>query len=122
MQSDFTRARVVRAWCRSRHSWAAATRRQDRLLLRDRSDNGLLGVSRLRRAANALQIGIRLQRDASLCMNRAAPPGGYLAETGRSSPPCAATPRGWSGIAGSARLVSDSSRISWSRGSTGDRC
>ncbi len=59
--------------------------RQEVLFLRDRSDNGLIGVSRLRRAGSALQIAIQLQRDASLFMGQAARPGGYLAAPGKVS-------------------------------------
>lgn len=55
--------------------------RDDVLFVKDRSDNGLLGVSRLTRAAGALQIALDLQTQSSVFLQNAARPGGTISPT-----------------------------------------
>lgn len=52
--------------------------RADVLYLRDRADNGLVGVSRLTRAAGAMKIALAIQGDAATFMNWASRPSGLL--------------------------------------------
>lgn len=52
--------------------------RDDVLFVKDRSDSGVLGVSRLTRAAGALGIALDLQRNSATFMTNASRPGGYL--------------------------------------------
>jgi len=52
--------------------------REDVLLLKDRSDNGLLGVSRLQRAAGAMGYAIQIQATAQTFSANLARPGGTL--------------------------------------------
>jgi HK97 family phage portal protein len=55
--------------------------RDDVLFLKDRSDNGVIGVSRLTRAAGALQIALDLQTQSSVFLQNAARPGGTITPT-----------------------------------------
>jgi HK97 family phage portal protein len=52
--------------------------RDDVLFVKDRSDNGLIGVSRLQRAAGALQIALELQQSSATFLFNGAKPGGAL--------------------------------------------
>lgn len=52
--------------------------RDDCLFVKDRSDSGVLGVSRLTRAAGALNIALELQTASSTFIANAARPGGAL--------------------------------------------
>jgi HK97 family phage portal protein len=52
--------------------------RDDVIFLKDRSDTGLLGVSRLQRAGGALQIALELQTASSTFLGNAARPSGAL--------------------------------------------
>ena len=64
--------------------------RDDVLFLKDRSDTGLIGVSRLTRAAGALGIALELQTASSTFLANAARPGGALATEQRLSDDLAA--------------------------------
>lgn len=52
--------------------------RGDVLFVKDRSDDGIIGMSRLSRAAGALGIALELQTASSLFLSNAARPGGAL--------------------------------------------
>jgi phage portal protein BeeE len=55
--------------------------RSDVLFVKDRSDTGLIGVSRLTRAAGALQIALDLQSHSSVFLSNASRPGGTITPT-----------------------------------------
>jgi HK97 family phage portal protein len=60
--------------------------REDFVFMRDRSDDGVIGVPRLQRAAAAVRAGLELQSASATMIANAARPGGYLTAPSKISP------------------------------------